>query len=69
MRAPDKSTAPTPEETLATAAAEMAAAEQHLKDCEKEVAAAEKAAPKFDQVDLAKAFIAESQARRAGLIP
>jgi hypothetical protein len=53
---------------VADAEKALASAEQQQKDAEAEFKAAELAAPRFTQTDLAKSFQRESQARRAGLI-
>jgi hypothetical protein len=59
----DKATA-----ALADAGTALASAEAKQKEAQAEFESAELAAPKFSQVDLAKAMARESQARRAGLI-
>ena len=56
------------EAALATAAAEMAAAELHLKACDAELIAADKGRPRYTQTELAQDFARESQARRAGTL-
>ncbi len=57
------------ERELVEAQTALATAEQNQRDAEAEYTAAELAAPRYSQVDLAKDMARQNQARRAGLIP